>query len=275
MTPHFDLRAADGAQARIHLQGAHLASWKPAGNRDSALFLSADSAYAPGFAIRGGVPLIFPQFASEGALPKHGFARTAPWSLQDTRQLDEGGASARLRWQDDETTRALWPHAFAAGLEVRIGGAQLQLQLDIRNTGTSEFQFTAALHTYLRIDALAAARVHGLQGLRYRDTAAGGTPGIEAASALAIVGETDRLYFDTPATLRVEDTGRRIELHQQGFCDTVIWNPGAERAAGLSDLEPDGWQRMLCVEAAVVGRPVRLAPGASWRGGQALVEIRS
>ena len=50
----------------------------------------------------------------------------------------------------------------------------------------------------------------------------------------------------------------------------MIWNPGAEKAAALNDLEPGGWQRMLCVEAAVVGRPVHLAPGERWQGRQQL-----
>jgi len=55
-----------------------------------------------------------------------------------------------------------------------------------------------------------------------------------------------------------------------GFTDVVIWNPGAERGAALSDLEPDGWLSMLCVEAAVVGTPVELGPGERWTGQQVL-----
>jgi glucose-6-phosphate 1-epimerase len=50
----------------------------------------------------------------------------------------------------------------------------------------------------------------------------------------------------------------------------VVWNPGAALAAGMSDLEPEGWRRMLCVEAAAVARPVVVAPGARWEGRQRL-----
>ena len=38
----------------------------------------------------------------------------------------------------------------------------------------------------------------------------------------------------------------------------------------MDDLEPGGFARMLCVEAAAASAPVRLAPGATWRGAQEL-----
>jgi glucose-6-phosphate 1-epimerase len=51
-----------------------------------------------------------------------------------------------------------------------------------------------------------------------------------------------------------------------------VWNPGAERAAALSDLDAGGYRNFLCVEAANIGVPVRLGPGAEWRGRQRLVQ---
>ena len=55
---------------------------------------------------------------------------------------------------------------------------------------------------------------------------------------------------------------------QQGFEDTVVWNPGPVKAAALGDMPAEDWVRMVCVEAAVVQRPVLLAPGKTWRGMQ-------
>jgi glucose-6-phosphate 1-epimerase len=44
----------------------------------------------------------------------------------------------------------------------------------------------------------------------------------------------------------------------------VIWNPWIDRAAAFSDMDNDGWQRMLCIETAnVMGDVVNLASGAS------------
>jgi glucose-6-phosphate 1-epimerase len=258
------LQADDGARAQIHSQGAHLVSWRSAGGAEP-LFLSSSSGYAPGVAIRGGVPVIFPQFAAEGPLPKHGFARTLEWTL-----VDRQAASARWQLESSAATLAIWPRAFRCELAVAIGGPRLQIELAVSNTGDAPMGFTAALHTYLRVADIADVRVLGLQGLRYRDSTQGGAEFIERADSLAIEGEVDRIYFDTPSPLQMLEPASRLLIGQQGFSDTVIWNPGPDKGAALADLEADGYRRMLCVEAAVIGRPVQLAPGERWQGSQTL-----
>lgn len=260
-----ELRTVDGARARIHPQGAHLTQWWPTGGTESRLFLSEHAVFAPAVPIRGGVPVIFPQFAGEGPLPKHGFARTAQWRLQE-----QHADCAVFEWRDDVSTRAHWPHAFAARLSVTIGGAALTVALDISNTGSSPFQFTAALHTYLAVQDSAEVQVLGLQGLHYRDTAQGGRMAREADAALRIAGEVDRNYFATPSSLVLQDGRRSLRIEQTGFVDTVIWNPGAASSAHFKDLAPDDYQRFLCIEAATIAQPVTLPPGGQWCGSQRL-----
>lgn len=266
MSDRIPLRANDGATAEIHMRGAHLTCWTPVGESASRLFVSDRAIYAEGVPIRGGVPVIFPQFAGEGPLPKHGFARTAPWRLRE--QQDD---CAVFEWADDDSTRAHWPHAFAARLSVTIGGTALTVALDITNTGSSPFHFTTALHTYLAVQDIADAQVLGLQELHYRDTAQGGRMAREADAALRIVGEVDRNYFATPPSLKLRDGSRTLRVEQTGFLDTVVWNPGAATSANFKDLAPDDYQRFLCIEAATIAQPVALPPGGQWHGSQRLI----
>ena len=190
-----NLVAADGARISVHRHGAHITSWTPVDGLER-LYLSGLTDYRPTAAIRGGIPVIFPQFAAEGPLPKHGFARTASWSFVDAGPVDGGGLSVRFRLEDSDQTRAIWPQAFVAELLATIGGAQLSVSLSVRNRGTEAFTFTAALHTYLAVEDLGAVRVLGLQGLRYRDSANGSVVRLEASHEVAIEGEVDRIYFD-------------------------------------------------------------------------------
>lgn len=259
------LHSADGARARLHRHGGHLLSWIPAGETADHLYLSPLSTVAPGVAIRGGVPVIFPQFASEGPLPKHGFARTARWEL-----IERNPAAATLRLSDSPETLAVWPAAFELQLRVEVGGARLKLALSVRNTGSEIFRFTAALHSYFAINEIGAVRLEGLSGCRYRDSANGNAPGLQGSGSLTIDGEFDRIYFDTPPTLNLCEGERRLRIGQAGFCDTVVWNPGASKAAALADLPAPDYRRFLCVEAAVIGRPVTLSPGTVWTGQQIL-----
>ena len=89
-TEHGLVKAAislDGVAGELYLQGAHLTTWQPPGERP-VLFTSPNSAFAPGRAIRGGIPIIFPWFgASRHAptAPQHGFARTAIWHLDGVK----------------------------------------------------------------------------------------------------------------------------------------------------------------------------------------------
>jgi glucose-6-phosphate 1-epimerase len=268
--PTASLASRDGARATVALHGAHVLSWQAAGDPRERLFLSPRSSYAPGASIRGGVPVIFPQFALTGPLPRHGFARNLPWTLADERTLDDGRARATLRLVDSEETHAIWPQRFVAELDVTVGGATLEVGLSVENTGDAPLAFTGALHTYLRVDDVRRAALHGLHGVRYRDAVLGGEH-VERAAALAFTGELDRVYLDAAGTLELrEDDRPALGVAMTGFRDVVVWNPGPERTASLVDMEPDGWTRMLCVEAAAVATPVTIAAGARWRGAQRL-----
>lgn len=264
------LIAADGASAVVHAHGAQVISWRPVGGVER-LFLSRTADYRAQAAIRGGIPVIFPQFAGEGSLPKHGFARVSEWRFDGGTRAVDGAASASWTLCDDETTRTLWLHAFAAQLTVVVGGSTLAVTLAVHNAGATPMRFTAALHSYFAVEDIAEVTVLGLGGHRYRDTAAGGVERRQTERALRIVGEVDRIYFDVPESLRLQERHCRLQIEAAGFPDVVIWNPGEVRGAALTDLEADGYAHMLCIEAAVIGRPVQLAPGERWQGTQTLI----
>ena len=64
--------------------------------------------------------------------------------------------------------------------------------------------------------------------------------------------------------VRVADPalGRELVIGKEGSDSTVVWNPWADKAVGMSDFADDEWKTMLCVEAGnVMGSPVRLAAG--------------
>src|SRR6478735_9573563 len=98
--PGIRLYGPGGAQATILRHGAHVTSWATADGRER-LFLSERAVLAPGKAIRGGVPIVFPQFSGRGTLPKHGFARVLPWEFAGAERQDDGRACAEFLLVDD------------------------------------------------------------------------------------------------------------------------------------------------------------------------------
>lgn len=266
--PALVLTAPDGASATVLLHGAHVVSWRPSGAADR-LYLSPTSRWGDGASVRGGVPVIFPQFNERGPLPRHGLARTRRWQAV---QAEVRGAIALgvLRLTDDDATRAHWPHGFEAELTVSVGGDELEIELAVTNTGSTSFDFSAALHTYLRTDDVTQACLDGLQACRYEDALLGGTFATQGSATLSVHGAIDRVYLDAPRPLTLVEPTRALHIDMSGFNDVVVWNPGPDGAARLPDLPDDDWRRMLCVEAACIGRRVALRPGEDWAGRQRL-----
>lgn len=261
-----ELRHSSGATALVHIHGAHITSWKTSDGVER-LFLSKRAEFKAGAAIRGGVPIIFPQFAALGSLPKHGFARISTWHLRDNTSLD----TVTFELKDSAETRAIWPFKFVASYQVWLGKDQLKMQLNVKNVDDKPFSFTAALHTYLRTNDIDAVAVSGLQGLHYRDSANGNAEHIENNEAVRFAGEVDRIYFATSNPVLMQDTEHVVQCKAEGFSDTVIWNPGEALSKKLTDMDDDGYKNMVCIEAAAIASPVKLAPDDTWQGAQVLI----
>jgi glucose-6-phosphate 1-epimerase len=254
-------------RARLTPHGAQLCEWTPAGQSTPALFLSPRAVFAPGKAIRGGVPVCFPWFAAhptDPTKPAHGFARTRTWEVGDVTRDDAGDARVVLRLAADADTRALWNADFVATLTLSIG-TSLAMTFDVENTGAGELAYEIALHTYLRVGDVEKIRIHGLERTRLIDKVDGMRQKVADDEPLTIAGEVDRVFLDTGAACTVEDPilQRRIHVEKSGSTTTVVWNPGPEKGPAVPDLGGDVWRTFVCVETANC-RPhaVRLAPRA-------------
>jgi glucose-6-phosphate 1-epimerase len=255
------------AEADVYLQGAHVTHWAPHGQRP-VLFVSPKSLFTNGKAIRGGVPIIFPWFGarSDGKSgPAHGFARTIEWAVEATTLRENGSVEITLALAPNDTTRALGYDSFHLRFRVAIGST-LEMELETRNMGNDALTYEEALHTYLAIGDINQASVSGLEGTTYIDK----TDGFERKNVgndmVRIAKETDQVHLSTKAACVVHDPvwNRRITVEKSGSDSTVVWNPWIEKTKGMSDMAPDDWKEMICVETAnAADNAINLLPGAS------------
>jgi len=252
------------ATAEIYLHGAQLTSWRPAGGEE-VIFLSGQSQWEPGRAIRGGIPVCFPWFrnkADDPKAPSHGFVRTKAWQL-DSVTRDGDAVTISLSTASDEATRAWWPHDFLLVHQVTVG-AELVQKLTVTNTGATPLRFEEALHTYYRVGGATSVRIQGLDGVAYLDNTDGNREKRQEGD-IVYTAATDRAYVNTTHAVEILDPvlRRRIRLEKENSRTTVVWNPWVEGAHALPDMADDEWRAMACVEASNIRAfAVDLAPGA-------------
>lgn len=250
--------------AEIYLYGAHVTRWCPAGEQE-VLFVSEASDWAPGKAIRGGIPICFPWFgpkAGDASAPNHGFARLREWRLDSLTALDDGGVTMVCVLESDAATQALWPHTFCAAYRITVGKT-LRLELTVINNGTAPLRFEEALHTYFSVGQIAQVRIQGLDQTSYLDKNDQFRAKRQVGD-LYFEGPVDHVYLHTGEPVDIIDPGlrRRVRTEKQHSTNTVTWNPWQEGAAALRDFGDDEWRHMVCVEGSnVMDAAIVLGPG--------------
>lgn len=250
-------------EGEIYLHGAHLTAFKPAGH-DSVIWMSRASDFKIGKAIRGGVPICYPWFgqnAQHPEAPMHGVARTADWELADVGVQPGGEVNVILKLPPqpvlseafDDQTSGIGDGGKVETYFAALFGNELELGLLVRNNGTGDVRFEAALHTYFTVGDVRHIQIEGLKGTRYLDKMKEGQTFVDEREAITFTEETDRIY-ESDATTTILDPvmKRRIINRKAGSRSTVVWNAFPKKAAAIG-LAGDEWTGYVCVETAAIG----------------------
>jgi glucose-6-phosphate 1-epimerase len=256
------------ADADICLYGAHITSFRPHNTMD-LLWMSTESSFEVGKAIRGGIPVCFPWFGphkTDPEKPQHGFARLMYWDVASTATNAAGETVIKLELNSSEETKSYWPHDFCAEMTIVVG-KKLTATLKITNTSNAPFDYTCALHTYYSLSAIESVSIEGLKDLTYYNQNTGEN-GVQEEETLEITEPLTRHYLNTETPVIIADSAfrRRIKVDKTGSKVTTVWNPGAETCAKIGDLPDDGYETFVCVEATnAFDYPVHLASGESFK----------
>lgn len=217
---------------------------------------------------RGGVPVLFPQFADKGALQKHGYARNMPWVLdRDVRSADSH--LVQLSLEVTKTTWPAWP--FAAHLSLMVEQYSnpndgLVVTLTIANKGDETFEFTGGLHPYFAIENPARFKLRGLEACPVRDKLDPSLREDSPAGPKLDGTELERLYLN-PAPVQLEGGPLgTLTISTTGFTNWMVWNPGVELAKTIADLPDQDWASFVCVEPVIADKPMQLRVGETFTG---------
>jgi len=272
-----------GESVEVYLFGATVTSWKSNGGQTENLWVSEAADLTGNKPIRGGVPVVFPNFGPPPAtgacskLSQHGFARNSRWEYLGKSSTEDAldTSSVKLDFGLDrngisEEHRKAWPVDFGLVYSVTLSKDTLQTVITVRNEGEESFEFQFLLHTYFRIKDISKVSVNGLGSVEYIDKVLDATTHSQTDPTLKFNGEVDRVYKDIKldTTSILEDGKPRFDITRDNVKDTVTWNPWIEKAKSMGDFAPnDGYKNMVCVEVGAVNGWQKLEKGEVFEGG--------
>ncbi|KAL8556622.1 hypothetical protein ACS0TY_004178 [Phlomoides rotata] len=276
------LRSPRGASTRVSLHGGQVRSWKTE-RGEELLFSSIKANLKPPAAVRGGIPICFPQFGKRGSLEQHGFARNRIWTIEEnppplasTDSSNKAFIDLLLKSSDDDLKT--WPHGYELRVRVILSvDGSLSLVSRIRNVNSKPFSFSFAYRTYLSVSDISEVRVEGLETLDYLDNLCNRERFTEQGDALTFESEIDRVYLSSSDAVAVFDHEKKstFVIKKEGLPDVVVWNPWDKKARTIPDFGDDEYKQMLCVDAAAIEKPITLKPGEEWTGRVELCVVAS
>jgi glucose-6-phosphate 1-epimerase len=179
--------------------------------------------------------------------------------------VEEDDRGVRIRFLLDRDAPSLrdWSSPLVLRVEYTIGRdlhARLRVTAPERPTTVG-----LALHSYLAVSDVTSVEVSGFEGLPFRDALDGWREKVEE-TPVRFAGEVDRVYEGVERASVVHDRGwgRRVIVEHENSRSAVLWNPHVAKTARLSQMKPNSWRGMLCIETANVLADVRhLAAGES------------
>lgn len=271
-------------RAKIYTFGAHVVSFQV--DEHEKLWMSSLSSMDGSGPIRGGVPISFPQFADEGPLALHGFARECTWNV-----IEGNSSNVILELKDSDKTKEIWPHSFHLLYEIKLKPRAISLQLKVANTDEKDLTFSGCFHTYFKFDDALNVALHGFKKTVFIDKADGRKEKVQdgpievkkeadrsAKDAVLEHGFVDRIHYNSPKTFQFVDkkSGKILYNISQShsWTDTTVYNPylGDKQGPSFPDFDDDGYLSTICCEPTLSEKhSVTLNPGSSWEGEQ---EIR-
>jgi glucose-6-phosphate 1-epimerase len=286
-TPITITHSNSGAVAQVHPFGATVISYITSHGKE-LLFLSRNAKLDGSKAIRGGIPLVFPQFGQpDPSMPQHGFLRTNLWQVDTSESSKFDNAEAAgislvlplnkaihsrggTTWDKKDTELDC-----IVTLSINVTALSLRTTLSIENTGNKPFDFSTLMHTYYNVEnALdpTTCNVTGLEGYTVYDQITKeshvlGNNNNHEHPIVIVDGNVDRIYTPPPgADEKMElsvviQTGRdkKVQLTASGQVDgqpvpvsAVVWNPHEKKAKDMSDFANDEYVNMICVEPGLL-----------------------
>ncbi len=264
------------AEAEVFLQGAQLTHYKKS-NETALIWLSDECDYKKGLPLRGGIPICWPWFGDLGRNPErlkqqfskaqietlsaHGLVRAAEWELKKIYSDNNSETTLTFEYALSKNENKDWPFACRLQYDITVGSS-LDIQLTIHNTGSENFIYSQALHTYFALENILETSIEGFDQDSYIDTLKN-WQSLKQDGDIKFNAEVDRIYLSAPKPIVLKTLERNVTINNDNSNSTVIWNPWIEKSQRLSNFNDEAYKEMLCIETANIQDDIVSLPAGS------------
>ena len=257
------------ASLKIMLFGAHVTSWKAGGKE--RLYLSSIAKFDGKAAIRGGVPLVFPQFGQpDKSMPQHGYGRISQWKYEkEATKCTSSSAYVKFTLIREKGVSGWTRASFNACFEVTLTAASMNMKLSY--TTPEELQTPdLLLHTYFAVPDITTFSVKGFKGCTFTDKLKPVTnkDEVENREECVIGEEVDRIMKGTETTaigdiLLMDNSKPFMKTTKATYVvntdnteaqtgvendKCVFWNAWINKSKKTGDLDDDAYKTYVCIE---------------------------
>ena len=262
------LENARGDRVHVTNHGAHVTRFEPVSTTSSksVLFVSDKAVLDGSKAIRGGIPICWPQFGKFGpGEMQHGFARNVLWNIDSVGSTVVEMSLGRVG--DELLIKAgFQDKKFLVRVRVELTeDGMLKEAMWVKNSGVTPWVMTLALHSYFQIhgDIQKVKVLLGDGQGHYMDQLQDCKMCIDEGCVDTFGSEEiDRIYVQVGSqTIDIVDGDRLVRVTKsESLEDVVVWNPYIEKSWNRADFGDDEYKKMVCVECGKIANPVLLEP---------------
>ncbi|XP_060526401.1 uncharacterized protein LOC132702020 isoform X2 [Cylas formicarius] len=261
----------------IHLHGGTVLSWRI--DNKELLYLKQKGAFNDISPIRGGINFAFPYVGGSAKGPKHGFARSVPWKLEEgPTTLPDGDVVVVLSLVPTGYTNSIWNCKFKFTCKVTLALRMLRYDLKVENVCPYfPFTFTILRHSQFRCVDVRNVDIFGLGNCKYKNLLDKTDKCLEWPSEeVKVNGECRMLFLEAPTEILVRNLRPGLDLKLTSDTkEFVVHNPWDETHKDVpeeSQHYPDEYLHHVGVGCGVLSNPIKLNPLQAWESHQ-VVEV--
>lgn len=210
---------------------------------EKMFFLSKHAKLDNTIPIRGGIPLVFPNFGfSNNNLPKHGYLRNNKWNFVRSWSNEiEAGITFEFTKIFDN-----FNYEYNLKYEIILNENSLKNNLSIHNNSKYPFTFDMLYHNYFKIN-LQDFKCNSFSNKKFYNQL--NDKNEYDYNLLKIDNEIDRIYDNINEVIFYSNSNEIKLESNSNFM--VLWNPWIQKSKLLKDFGDEEFKNMVCFEPGI------------------------